>query len=77
MCRKFVVNLERLFSQNKIGRFFSNKSRKPELAKRRAHGEGSIYLRIDGLWVGQIPLPSGKKKYKYAKTQKEAKDWLQ
>jgi len=47
------------------------------LGKRRAHGEGSIYQRKDGLWVAQTPLPSGKRRYKYAKTQKEAKEWLQ
>ena len=47
------------------------------MAKRRAHNEGSIYQRKDGLWAAQVLLPSGKRKYKYSKTQKEAKDWLQ
>lgn len=45
--------------------------------KRRAHGEGSIYFWEEkSLWVGQIILPTGKKRVKYTKTQKEAKDWL-
>lgn len=45
--------------------------------KRRAHGEGSIYYWNEkSLWVGQVILPSGKKRVKYTKTQKEAKDWL-
>jgi integrase len=47
------------------------------MAKRRAHGEGSIYQRKDGLWVAQILHPSGRRKYKYAQTQKDAKEWLQ
>jgi len=46
------------------------------MAKRRAKGEGSLYKREDGLWVGQIYLPSGKKKVKYSKSQKEVKDWI-
>jgi integrase len=45
--------------------------------KRRSKGEGSIYHRADGLWVAQVPLVDGKRKYKYAKTQKEAREWLQ
>ena len=44
---------------------------------RRSKGEGSLYKRDDGLWVGQIYLPSGKKKVKYGKTQKLVRDWLQ
>jgi integrase len=45
--------------------------------KRRAHGEGSLYYWEEkALWVGQIILPTGKKRVKYTKTQKEAKDWL-
>jgi integrase len=35
-----------------------------------------MYRRKDGLWCAQITLPSGKKKYKYAKTQKDARNWL-
>ena len=46
------------------------------MPKRRAKGEGSIYRRDDGLWVGQLYMPSGKKKVKYGKTQREVRDWL-
>jgi integrase len=47
------------------------------MAKRRGHGEGSIGYRDDKkLWIGQITLPTGKRKTKYAKTQKEVKAWL-
>lgn len=46
------------------------------MSKRRAHGEGTIYQRADGLWVAQITLPNGKRKAKYSKTQKVVKDWL-
>ena len=46
------------------------------MAKRRGQGEGSIYKRKDGLWVAQIPI-NGKRLYKYSKTQREARDWLQ
>lgn len=45
------------------------------MAKRRSRGEGSIYKRDDGLWVGQIYV-DGKKKQKYSKVQKEVRDWL-
>ncbi len=48
------------------------------MAKRRANNEGSLYYSdAKGLWVGQIVLPSGKRKTKYGKTQKEVKSWLQ
>jgi|SRR5579859_607974 len=46
------------------------------MSKRRSRGEGTIYQRKDGLWLGQITFPDGKRKSKYAKTQKEARDWL-
>ncbi len=46
------------------------------MAKRRSKGEGTIYRRKDGLWSAQLTLPTGKRKTKYAKTQKEAKQWL-
>lgn len=42
---------------------------------KRSRGEGSIYKRDDGLWVGQIYV-NGKKKVKYSKVQKEVRDWL-
>ena len=45
------------------------------MSKRRSRGEGSIYRRTDGLWCAQITLPNGKRKTKYAKTQKETRDW--
>ncbi len=44
---------------------------------RMARGDGSIFFQESkGLWVGRITLPSGKKKEKYAKTQKEVREWL-
>jgi integrase len=46
------------------------------MAKKRGNNEGSVYKRSDGLWAAQITLPDGKRKYKYAKTQKEANEWL-
>ena len=45
------------------------------MAKRRGNGEGSVYRRKDGLWVGQykIHAPTGTKtKYIYSKTRKDA-----
>jgi integrase len=45
------------------------------VAKRRGNGEGSIYRRKDGLWVGQykVQTPSGTKtKYIYSKIRKDA-----
>jgi integrase len=45
------------------------------VAKRRGNGEGSVYRRKDGLWVGQykIQTPSGSKtKYIYSKNRKDA-----
>src|SRR5829696_8762132 len=44
--------------------------------KRRGHGEGAIYQRADGRWVGRLVLPDGKRKSYYAKTRKEAGDKL-
>lgn len=41
----------------------------------RTRGEGSIYRRDDGLWVGQIYV-NGKKKVKHSKVQKEVREWL-
>ena len=40
------------------------------MSKRRGKGEGSIYRRKDGLWVGQYTA-ADKKKYIYAHTRKE------
>jgi integrase len=45
------------------------------VAKRRGNGEGSVYRRKDGLWVGQYKVyaPTGTKtKYIYSKTRKDA-----
>lgn len=46
------------------------------MAKKRGNGEGSVYRRKDGLWVGQYKVltPQGTKKtkYIYSKTRKEA-----
>jgi len=44
------------------------------MSKRRGRGEGSIYRRKDGLWVGQYTaqtLEGTKTKYLYGKTRKE------
>ncbi|MGW4641831.1 tyrosine-type recombinase/integrase [Sphaerisporangium sp. NPDC004334] len=41
----------------------------------RANGEGSLYQRSsDGMWVGAVTLPSGKRKPVYGKTQKAARE---
>ena len=37
----------------------------------RKHGEGSVYKRADGRYSGFITLENGKRKYFYAKTEKE------
>ena len=45
------------------------------MAKRRGNGEGSVYRRKDGLWVGQykVQTPNGTKtKYIYSKLRKDA-----
>ncbi|MEJ2707884.1 MAG: site-specific integrase [Anaerolineales bacterium] len=46
------------------------------MAKRRAKGEGTIFQDKRGYWVAEITLPSGKRKRKYEKTQREVKEWL-
>ena len=38
--------------------------------RRRGKGEGSIYRRKDGRWVGQYEV-SGKRRYVYGRTRKE------
>jgi len=38
--------------------------------RKRGRGEGSIYRRKDGRWVGQYEV-DGKRRYVYAKTRKE------
>jgi len=48
-----------------------------EMAKRRGHGEGTIYFRqSDNRWVAQVTLDNGKRKTKRFKTQREAQKWL-
>ncbi|HZT99776.1 MAG TPA: tyrosine-type recombinase/integrase [Ktedonobacteraceae bacterium] len=44
---------------------------------RRDYGDGSIYPRKDGRWVGSLRLPGGKRKYAYGKTRAEAKKKLE
>ncbi len=47
------------------------------MGRRRSKNEGTIFFREDKkLWVGEITLPDGDKRTKYAKTQKEVKDWV-
>lgn len=46
------------------------------MAKKRSHGEGSIYRRSDGRWVAQVTL-QGRQLYKYFQTQFQAREWLQ
>lgn len=45
--------------------------------RKRANGEGSLYKRAsDGLWVGSVTLPNGRRKYVSSKTQKGAREKL-
>lgn len=45
--------------------------------KRRSAGEGTLYYwEKKNLWVGKLTMPDGKRRTKYAHTQKEVKDWL-
>ncbi len=48
------------------------------MAKRviRGHGEGSIYQRKDGRWVGEISLEDHSRKQFYGKTKKEVQEKL-
>ena len=41
------------------------------MAKRRAHGEGSIYQIQDGTWRAVVPLGNGKRRYLRAQTRSE------
>ena len=43
---------------------------------KRGNGEGSIYQRADGRWVGAVTLSSGKRKSVYGATYQEAKTKL-
>ena len=43
--------------------------------RRRGKGEGSIYRRKDGRWVGQYEV-NGKRRYVYGRTRKEVAEKL-
>jgi integrase len=43
---------------------------------RRGNGEGSIYQRSDGRWVGSVSVGKGKRKYLYGKTRREVAEKL-
>ena len=43
----------------------------------RGHNEGSLYRRqSDGVWVGAVSLPDGRRRAVYGRTQREARDKL-
>jgi integrase len=44
---------------------------------RRGNGEGSIYRRNDGRWVGEMTVEGRQRKFIYGKTRKEVQDKLQ
>jgi hypothetical protein len=44
---------------------------------RRGNGEGSIYRRNDGRWVGEMTVEDRQRKFIYGKTRKEVQDKLQ
>lgn len=46
------------------------------MAKRRGHGEESIYLRDDGRWAASISLANGKRKTLYGKNRKKVQEKL-
>ena len=41
------------------------------MTKRRANGEGSIYKRSDGRWVGSVSLDNGRRQHLYGATRQE------
>jgi len=45
------------------------------MASKRSNNEGSIFKRKDGRWCAQVSL-NGRRITKYAKTQKECRDWV-
>lgn len=48
------------------------------MARKRAHGEGTIFFSdAQNRWVAEISTLEGKRKRKYARTQREAREWLQ
>lgn len=48
--------------------------RRPKAIRRRANGEGTIYLRADGRWGGTLTLSDGSRKTVYARTNLEVQD---
>lgn len=44
--------------------------------RRRGRGEGSIYQRADGRWVGCLSLGNGKRKYFYGATRRDVAEQL-
>ena len=43
------------------------------MARKRGNNEGSIYLRKDGLWVGAVSLPGGRRRAIYGRTREEVR----
>ena len=43
---------------------------------RRAHGEGTIYKRADGLWVAQLRLPNGERRTVYSQKKSVVQEKL-
>ena len=52
----------------------TTRRRKP--IRRRANGEGTIYLRSDGRWGGTLTLPDGRRRTVYARTNAEIQQRL-
>ncbi len=46
------------------------------MAKKRGHGEGSIYKRKDGMWTAALMI-QGKRLIKYSRSRGEAQEWIQ
>lgn len=47
------------------------------MAKRRRKGEGTLWLdKRNGRWMAQITLPTGKRRTRSGKNEKEVLDWL-
>jgi integrase len=47
------------------------------VAKRRSHGEGTFsFVEAKKLWKARVTLDNGKRKTRYFKNQKEARDWV-
>jgi integrase len=48
-----------------------------KIMAKSGNGEGSIYRRNDGRWVGEMTIEGRKRKFVYAKTRKEVYEKLQ